>query len=201
MMSVRRLVLAAAAATVSVLALSACGTSSAGDAATMGSTGIPDDALKEQVEEVLTAKGQPITTRDASLVQQTLGRMITIYLVDELSDREGVVVTDGQVDEQLANYDAQVGGREQVEQIFLEQNVAPSQLRSILQLQLQAQALGIKLDPRGSAEEQGQAVFSAASELSQELETTVSPRYGTWDPQTLSLGPVPSDLATAPALN
>lgn len=201
MKPVRRLVLAAAAATMSVLALSACGATTAGDAATMGDTSIPDDWLKEQVEAVMVAKGQPVTSTEQNLVQQTLGRMITAYLVDDLAGREGVVVTEGNIDEMLVNYDAQVGSREQVEQVFLEQNIAPSQIRSILKLQMQAQNLGIKLDPRGSAEEQGQAVFDEVVKLSEELDTTVNPRYGTWNPSTLSLGPVPSDLSSPPDLS
>ena len=79
-------------------------------------------------------------------------------------------------------------------------NVAPSQLESIIRLQLQAQDLGIALNPSGSAEEQGRAVFEAAGALSEELQTTVSPRYGTWDPATLALGPTPDDLSAPPAL-
>ncbi|MBI1351960.1 MAG: hypothetical protein GC156_12675 [Actinomycetales bacterium] len=201
MKPVRRLVLAAAAATMSVLALSACSTPAAGDAATMGSTGVPDDSLRNQVEAVLVAKGQPTTTEDQPLVQQTLSRMVTSYLVDTLAQREGVTVTEGQIDELLANYDGQVGSRAKVEQVFIEQNVAPSQIRTMLRLQMQAQDLGIKLDPHGSANEQGQAVFDAVVKLSEELDTTVSPRYGTWNDQTLSVGPVPTDLSVPPVLN
>ena len=202
MKPVRRLVLAAAAATMSVLALSACGTSPAGDAATMGDTGIPDDWLRDEVEAILVAKGQPVTSPAQGLVQQTLGRMITMYLVNDLAEREGVLVTEGNIDEMMANYDSQVGGRQEVENVFLEQNIAPSQIRAILKLQMQAQNLGIKLDPHGSAEEQGQAVFDEVVQLSDELDTTVSPRYGTWESQSLSIGPVPNDLSSPPvALN
>jgi hypothetical protein len=152
------------------------------------------------VESVLVAKGQPSTASDPSLVQQTLGRMITIELVDRVAAQEGVVVTEGQIDEFLANYDSQLGGRDAVEQQLIQQNISPSMIRSIVKLQMQAQALGIKLDPRGSAEEQGTAVFNAVVKLSDELDTTVSPRYGTWDPTQLQVGPVPNDLSSPPTL-
>jgi hypothetical protein len=200
MKSYRRLALAAAAATMSVLALSACGSSSAGDAATMGSTGIPDDWLRDEVEAVLVAKGQPSNASDPSLVQQTLGRMITMELVDQVSEQEGVVVTEGQIDEFLANYESQLGGRDAVEQQLIQQNIAPPMIRSIVRLQMQAQALGIALDPRGSAEEQGQAVFDAVVAKSDELDTTVNPRYGTWDANQLQVGPIPNDLSSPPTL-
>lgn len=200
MTSVRRLALAAATAAVAVLALSACGNAPAGAAATLGDTRISDQELTAQVEEILQAKGQPADSEDASLVQQTLGRMITTQLVDTLAVREGVEVTQGQIDEEYANYAAQVGGEQALEELFLAENVAPSQLESIIRLQIQAQLLGIALAPEGSADEQGAAVFEAAALLSEELDTTISPRFGTWDPNTLSLGPTPDDLAAPPAL-
>jgi hypothetical protein len=200
MTSVRRLALAAATAAVAVLALSACGNAPAGAAATLGDTRISEQELTAQVEEILQAKGQPADSEDASLVQQTLGRMITTQLVDTLAQREGVEVTQGQIDEEFANYAAQVGGEQALEELFLAENVAPSQLESIIRLQIQAQLVGLALAPEGSADEQGAAVFEAAALLSDELDTTVSPRFGTWDPNTLSLGPTPDDLAAPPAL-
>ncbi len=195
-----RLALAAAAVAATALLLSGCADQQAGSAATVGDTRISEQALTAQVEEVLVAKGQPTTSKDQSLVTQTLGRMITMELVERLSVREGVEVTQGQIDEVLANYAGQVGGEQAVVDVFIEQNVAPSQLESLIRLQLQAQELGIVLNPQGSAEEQGQAVFEAAGALSEELGTTVSPRYGTWDPSTLALGPTPDDLSMPPAL-
>ena len=194
----RRLALSVAALAATALALTGCGTSQAGAAATVGDTRITENQLTTQVQEVLAAKGQPLNTQDAGLVSRVLGRMITIELVDRLAEAEGVEVTQGQIDEVLANYTGQVGSIEQVEEIFLQENVAPSQLESIIRLQGQAQELGIKLNPSGSAEEQGAAVVEAAALLSEDLGTTVSPRYGTWDAQAFDLGPVPDDLSTLP---
>ncbi len=196
----RRAALAAAALVVSVVALTACANQTAGSAATLDDTRITDQALTTQVQDILEAKGQPVTSPDASLVQQTLGRMITREIVDRLAEQEGVVITQGKIDEQIANYQGQLGGQAQLENAFVQENVAPSQIAAFIRLQVQAQELGIALDPTGSAEEQGQAVFEAASQLSQELDTTVSPRYGTWDPTTLSLGPTPNDLSVEPTL-
>ena len=109
-------------------------------------------------------------------------------------------VTQGQIDEQLAAYDGEAGGRAEVEKIFIEQSIAPGQIEEIVRLNLQAQALGIALMPNGSAEEQGQAVFEAVGAMSDELNTTASPRFGTWDAGTLSIGPSADDLSTPPSL-
>ena len=195
-----RILLAAAAVAAAAILLTACGNQEAGSAATLGDTRITEQALASEVEAVLAAKGQPVTASDPALPAQMLSRMITIELINTLAERNGIVTTQGQIDEQLANYDAQAGGRPAVEKLFIEQGVAPSQIESIIRLNSQAQELGIKLDPKGSAEQQGQAVVDAAVALSQELDTTVSPRYGTWDAKSLRLGPTPNDISSPPAL-
>lgn len=196
----RRLVLAAAALATTVVALTGCANQEAGSAATFTDGRITESELTQAVADILTAKGQSTSTPDAALVQQTLGRMITQRLVTELAVQEGIEITQGQVDEIRTNYENQVGGAEALEGVFLRENIAPSQLESVLRLQLQAQELGYVFNPRGSAEEQGLAVFQQASALSEELETTVSPRFGTWDPVALALGAVPSDLSTLPTV-
>ncbi len=195
-----RVAVAAAAIAATALLLTGCAAQQAGSAATLGDSRISETALTTVVEEILVAKGQPVTAQDETLVTQTLGRMITMELIDRLAVREGVEITQGKIDEVLANYAGQVGGEQAVVDLFIQENVAPSQLESIIRLQLQAQDLGIALNPSGSAEEQGRAVFEAAGALSEELQTTVSPRYGTWDPATLALGPTPDDLSAPPAL-
>ena len=195
----RRLTLAAAALAASAaLVLSGCSNQDAGSAATFSDGRITEAELNSQVEEVLAAKGQTGTTKDPVLVQQTLGRMITTRLIDQLAEDSGITVTQGQIDEMIANYEAQLGGAESLRIAFLSENVAPSQIEAFLRLQVQAQALGIELNPRGSAEEQGMAVYQAVSDYSQEVDTTVSPRFGSWDTQSLSLGPVPNDLSVPP---
>ena len=83
---------------------------------------------------------------------------------------------------------------------FAEQGVAPEQIEPVVRLNLQAQALGIKLDPKGSAEEQGKAVFAAVNELSDELGVTASPRFGAWDPLALAITAAPDELSSGPDL-
>ncbi len=195
----RRITLAAAALAASAaLVLTGCSNQDAGSAATFTDGRITEAELNAQIDEVLAAKGQSGTTEDPGLVQQTLGRMITTRLIDELAEDSGITVTQGQIDSMIANYEAQLGGSESLRIAFLSENVAPSQINAFLRLQIQAQALGIELAPRGSAEEQGAAVYQAVSDYSQQVDTTVSPRFGTWDPQSLSLGPVPNDLSVPP---
>ena len=182
-----------------VLLLSACSTQQAGSAATMGETRITETELNNEVQQVLEAQGLPLDTADAAVTSTTLGRMIVIYLVDIVAAREGVAVTQGRIDESLAAYVAEAGDQAAMEASFAQQGVAPSQIQDFVELNIQAQDIGIALAPNGSAEEQGAAVFDAVSALSVEMDVTTSPRFGTWDPLTLQVGPVADDLSMLPA--
>lgn len=188
------------AAGIAVVALTIVGCSSPtpGAAAVLGDTRILETALTTQVQAVLSAQGKGLDTADAALTAQTLDRMVKSKLVDMLATRAGVEITQGQIEAQMTEYDTQAGNRAEVEKIFLEQGIAPSQIPGIIVLNLQANALGLQLAPDADAEAQGRAVVKAISVLSELLETEVSPRYGTWDAATLQVGPAPDDLSSPP---
>jgi hypothetical protein len=189
----------AAVVAVAAIAIAGCGSPTPGAAAVLGDTRISETALTKQVQAVLTAQGKGLDTADAALTSQTLDRMMKSELVDILAVQAGVEITQAQIDAQLLDYDAQAGSRAEVERIFLEQGIAPSQITGIIVLNLQANALGLQLAPNADAEAQGQAVVKAITVLSELLETEVSPRYGTWDAATLQVGAAPDDLSSPQA--
>lgn len=189
----RSIIIAATLAAAS-LVLAACG-SEAGAAAVIGNERITEVQLAEQVDEVLQAQGKPTNTVDEALVAGTLDRMIKARLVSILAGEAGVQVPQGQVDLQLQAYDEQVGGRAEVEKIFLESGVAPSQVEGVVRLNLEAELLGQLLAPGQSADEQGGRVVEAIAVFADQLGVEVSPRYGTWSPQTIGVGAVPDDLS------
>jgi hypothetical protein len=194
-----RLAFAAAAVLAGGLLVTGCSAPQAGSAATIGNSRISETQLAQQVHAVLEAQRQPVNSENQALTSKTLSRMITIDLVQRLSTANGIVVTQGDIDQQLAQYDQQAGGRDKVLTVFAEQDVAPSQIETLVRMNLQAQALGVKIDPQGTAEQQGQAVFSAVASLSDELKVTASPRFGTWDAAALAVGPSQNDLSAPPA--
>lgn len=186
----------AAVVAVVAIAIAGCGSPTPGAAAVLGDTRISETALTKQVQAVLTARGEGLDTADAALTSQTLDRMVKSELVEMLAAQAGVEITQGQIDAQLLDYDAQAGSRAEVERIFLEQGIAPSQITGIIILNLQANALGLQLAPDADPEAQGQAVVKAITVLSELLGTEVSPRYGTWDAGTLQVGAAPDDLSS-----
>lgn len=195
----RRSALVLAVIVVGGVLLVGCSAPQAGSAATLGETRITESALTQEVQAVLAAKQQPVDSGTAELMDKTLSRMVTAELVNQLAVKNGIVVTQGDIDQQLSSYDSQVGGRDAVIQVFAEQDVAESQIEGIVRMNLQAQALGLKLDPHGSADTQGQAVFDAVGQLSDELDVQTSPRYGTWEVASLSVTPPLDDLSAPPA--
>ena len=185
----------AGASVVLALGLSGCGSASPGAAAVVGDVRISESDLNERVEQVLRAQSRPMDTASEALVVTTLDRMITTSLVEQLASREGVSVTQGELDATIANYAEAAGGQAAFEQILLEQDLAIEGVEDLFRVNILAQKLGFELDPTGSPEAQTLAVLTAVSEFSTAIGTKVSPRYGTWNPAELTIGAVANDLS------
>lgn len=177
------------------MVVSGCSSATPGAAAIVGEQRISERQLNEQVEQVLTAQGRPADTASESLVATTLDRMITTSLVEQYAAEQGIEVTDGELDATVAMYAEASGGREALEQSLLGQDLAPDDIPEIIRVNILAQKIGIEMAPNGSPEEQSNAVFQAVTDFSEEVGTTVSPRYGAWDPVGLAITGVPNDLS------
>lgn len=172
-----------------VLALSGCSTSQAGASALIGDQRISESELNKQVQELLAAQGLTAQDSSSELVIQTLNRLIITALVDQLADREGVQVDQGEIDAIRLQYEAQLGGESQLEEQVLGEGVLPSDIDAVIKVNVQVSKLGQKLAPTDDPGVQTQAVFVAMTELSTEINTEVAPRYGTWDAENLTIGP------------
>jgi hypothetical protein len=180
--------------------LAGCGgATSAGSAAVLGESRVTVQQVADDVAAVHRANDEPVNQTDDALTRSTVERLVTEDLVNQLADRNGITVPQGDVDAQLSAYDAQLGGRENVVKAFLENGVPPEAVEGTVTLSLQAEALGRVLAPQGTPEEQSKAVYDAVVALSDELDVTVSPRFGTWDPTGIAVLPPPTDLAVPAA--
>ena len=194
MVSKKQWTLVGAVAMVAAL-VSGCGSASPGAAAVVGDDRISERQLTEKVEQVLQAQGRPVDSSSEALVVTTLDRMITTSLVEQFAEQEDVEVTQGELDATLAQYAEATGGQEAFEELLLQQDLAPESIEDLFRVNILAQKLGMELDPMGSPEAQSTAVLAAVAEFSQEVGTTVSPRYGSWDAATLSIGATGNDLS------
>lgn len=178
---------------VAGLALVGCtGPTLAGSAAVVGDSRLLDSELADDAAALSEGLG---ITDNPQISQVLVSRWIIGELVEQLAESKGISVTQGQVDRALAREQRQAGGADALEQGALQAGVLPEQIPSVLRTNLlveeMAQFTITGDDPTGQS-----GLLVQIQQLSEELEPQVSPRFGTWDPQGLTVGSIPDDLST-----
>lgn len=187
----RRVIVVASVLAVGGL-VAGCGPERSGSAAVVGDARITDVQLSDQVNVVTSALG--IQT-SAKANQVVLDRLIRAQLYTDLADKLGIVVSDGEVQKFINETEAQVGGAKALADQLLQSGVPQSEIFGFARTFMQQRAIAEKLAPGRSQEEQGAALGTAVTLLSKEIGTQVSPRFGTWEPENLSVGAPPNDLS------
>lgn len=184
----------AVAALVALLALGLAGCGVAGAAAKVGPTRISDDRLNAEVNEVFAAQGRPADSSDPALIRSVLERSVIFELIDQLAEREGVVVTPGDVELLTAEYERQFGGPAEFQAAVLQQGIPPEQVAAFLTLNLQVD----QIRGRQESENPDAAFAELLLSFADEVGVEISPRYGTWVPDALAIAP-PEDTLSTPA--
>ena len=182
--------------------LSGCATPvKAGAAAVVGDERVPTSSVEATTTSVREqAQEEDLGELDgATLNRITVERAIRSLLTAELAEREGVSVTEGEVDDYLARSCA---GRVSSSTSTHEHGVPSTELRGEVRDFLLRQKVGEELVEGTGPEveqERGAAVSEAFVALAEEIGVSVSPRYGTWDAQTVSILPGEGDLSRLPS--
>lgn len=184
-----------AASTLIVVALTGCATNEAGAAAVIGDQRITESELNAEVQKRLVAQGQTPQDSTLELNASTLSTMIIYSLLDEIAVRESITATQGEIDSARLAREAAAGGAEQYAEVMSASGIMPEDLDNIIRLGIIFGKIGEALAPGAPEETKTQAIGMAVSELSVELGTEVAPRFGTWDPQSLSVGPVANTVS------
>lgn len=184
-----------AASALLVMALAGCAANEPGAAAVLGDQRITESELATEVGKRLEAQG--LTSQDSTLElnASTLSTMIIYALLDELAVRESVTATQGEIDTTRLEREAAAGGPEQFAAALAASGVMPEDRDNVIRLGIIFAKLGEALAPGSPEEVKTQAIGVAVSELSVELGTEVAPRFGTWDPQSLAVGPVSNTVS------
>lgn len=177
------------------IGLSGCSTPTAGAAAVVGDQRISESTLNAEVQATLALQGLPSTDSSNELISSTLDQMITEILVNELASREKIEVTQGEIDNLRLQYITQAGGSQAFEDQIGQQGISLQDVDPIIRVNIQVSKLGDVLAPNAEPDAKSAAVFIAISELSSELGTEVSPRFGIWDPENLTVGPSVNSLS------
>lgn len=192
-----RLRTATAGLALTGLLLAACGGAvAAGSAAVLGTERIPTSVVADQLAELNTARGIPADTPNAATTASILQRLVVTNLVEQAAQRLDVTVSDGAVDAELLQLEASAGGPEGLEAALVQNDIPPTGAADQVRVTLLVREMGLVLHPNGDPQAQNSAVFAYVVALSEELNVSISPRFGTWDPSQLALGPLPDDLST-----
>ncbi len=184
--------------------MSGCSTPvKAGAAAVVGDERVSTSSVEETATSVrVQAEDEELGELDgATLNRITVERAIRSLLTAELAEREGVTVSEGEIDDYIAEIEA-AGQSEQLNIDALNNGVPSNELRNEIRDFLLRQKVGEELvDGSGPEVEQerGAAVSDAFMALAEEIRVSVSPRYGTWDAETVSILPGENDLSRPPS--
>ena len=199
-MNVRRPIALAVAAGLAVLALAGCA-NQAGAASQVGSTTITDRQVADVVAEVKAqnAKVAGSTFDEKATTANVVAFLTQKQILEQAAAREGVTVSQGDIDRVIADGEAQLGGDRQkvADYIFTNVGLPSEQLDAYLRSTLLYSGLVAKVAPGVTdTTAQGKAAKDYLTKFTSEIGVQVSPRFGTWTG--ISVGPVPNDLSFDP---
>jgi len=174
------------------VAIAGCDPALSGSAAVVGEERLTDSALSETTTQLTQKLGIP---ESAQVSQVVLSRWVVAELIDELAVRRGVEVTKGAVDQSISEETERAGGREALEQSALQAGVVPEMIPEVVRTTLLIDQLS-KISVTGDDPTGQTGLLVQVQQLSEELQPQVSPRFGTWDAEQLTVGALPDDLST-----
>lgn len=130
-----------------MLVLTGCGDRAPGAAAFVGQTRITVAALTDRVDRSLAdpqAKSKLGADR-AAFERRQLGQLIDHEIIAVAAKDQKVTVTEGQVDQRIAQYAQQAGGRKQLDQQAAQNGISPRDIRGFVRDLVLTDAIGDKL--------------------------------------------------------
>lgn len=160
---------------VAAVVLSGCGGSPvrAGAAAVVGDLRISTEQLASTVDTGLADPGASQLAADRPAYQRdVLARLIQAEVVEQAARREGVTVTQGEVDAQYSALEESSGGAEQLRQQAAAAGLNDAQVRTLARTRALTQALGDKLTADVDVpQSQLQAAYDAALDTYDQVRT------------------------------
>lgn len=187
-------------AVAATLLLTACNPAQAGAAALVGDVRITETRVNQAAGDALAAamtdpNAAPGGLDSSTFLRQNTNRLITSQLLAIAALREGITVTQPEIDAVIA----QAAGGATTEtfeaQVAAQFAVPPDELESFVHDFVVRQKLGVKLAPTGDSTAQRAAADAYLVQLADEVGVTVSPRYGHWNSETALIDGDLNDLS------
>lgn len=181
----------------SVIAVAACGPLDAGAAVVYNGGRVTENEVAAQVDELSTDLGLAPSAR---MTQFTVQRVVTNILIQSAADEVGVSATAGESEAWFAQASEASGGAAQLISGAAQQGIPASQVGTQVRIRVLADKIGDKLMPGAESNARDLVVGEYLVGVAKNLNLNVSPRFGTWYPDRLTVGPPPNDLSEpAPA--
>ncbi len=187
----------AIALTCGALLLAGCSTTGSGQtmlvdsgqAAVSREFRLSQSDVATSVGRFLVASGQAAGDPPPGLATFTTQRLTWQLLIESYAERAGVDVTRSEVEDQMAQLEADSGGSAGLAQRALQSGIPPEELEATLRADLLANAIAVSLAPDEEIAAQAAAFEAAVTAYSEEIGVAVAPRYGTWDDERLGIVP------------
>jgi len=174
-------------------ALFLTGCSQVDSAATVGETEIKLTELQTQVDTILAERKDVDTSQmqleaGADLTRSQLAYMISNLIIEEVAKTEKIQVTTSDLEAYKVEIFTSIGGEANLPNILVNASIPSSGLDQVLKRDLVLRKLSERETATGldntAVNEKIQALVT---EMAKKLKVEVNPRYGTWDPATLTI--------------
>lgn len=187
------------------LLLTGCSTAASGEsmlvdsgqAAVSSEFRISQQEVAASVGLFMDARGEAPGEPPPGLASLTTERKVLESLIASYAEREGLEVTQAQVEDSLAQWAEQNGGSAALAQLALESGIPSQELQTTVRTNLLIAAIGSATPDAEDVAAQLEAARVALAAYSEEIGVAVAPRYGTWDDQ--ELGIIPGSPLSEPA--
>lgn len=193
----KRLTVVLAVSALSVVALAGCATQKAGSAAVAGDERLTESQLTDlfaELDGLYEENPESQRLPDDQLTLSVLSWWINEQLIGAIAEEEGLTATQSQIDEVLG------AEQEQRDAISLGNGIPLSRLDAAAEVFVLSSALTESLaQPGATPEDTDAALVARLQETADALGISVSPRFGTWNADTVSVEPRNPERLSSPA--
>lgn len=174
-------------------ALFLSGCSQVDSAATVGETEIKLTELQTQVDTIIAERKDVDTSQmqletGADLTRSQLSYMISNIIIEEVAKTEKIQITTSDLEAYKVEIFASIGGEENLPNILVNAAIPSSGLEAVLKRDLVLRKLSERETATGlDSAAVNEKIQGLVTGMASKLKVTVNPRYGTWDPTTLTI--------------
>lgn len=162
-------------------------------AATVGTTEIKLETLQGRVDAILAERLKFDTSQmrlesGDVLARSQLAFLISNIILDEIAKDTDIAVSNSDLEAYRLEIYGSIGGEPRLPEVLVNASIAPEALNDVLRRDLILRKIGTTLAESGADDATiNQAIQTLVTRKSDELKVVVNPRYGIWDPATISV--------------